>query len=163
MWRYLLAGLLVITAFLSVLALDDSTSWHAQPMTPSVPIATPAPAPAITPSAASVQPVPPMPTPISVAPRQAPVAPPRADPPIAPRADPLILTDLIAARQLIDAGQLADARNQLAQVQRRVMLRPVTPDQPNVAASVTDAIRALDRGDAALAAQTINLILASGF
>lgn len=192
MWRYLLLGVMVVGALVALIMFDNSWSerFATRPVVPD-PVA--APVPAAVPDPVPVPlPLPPSPDPTPVptpAPVPMPVLAPLPTVPIAAR-PPLVvvppivrrpsarvvppeiasaLDHLVAARRLLDAGQIAEARNQLAKAQLRMVLRPVTPDQPNRTDSnvgatyIGEAIRALDAGDINTAMRTINLVLANGF
>jgi septal ring factor EnvC (AmiA/AmiB activator) len=69
---------------------------------------------------------------------------------------------LAAARQLLAAGRLDEARRLLAMAQTEMVLRPVTPDEPHAhgismnATAVGDAIRWLDMDAPARAMQAID-------
>ena len=204
MWRYLLSGAVVITGFISVVALDD---WVREPrvqplepapitLKPSPPTPEPAPPPS-QPLPVVVQPVPPqqqalvvppivppLPPPIAVAP-PAPIVTQPAAPPEKPKPrpkpmigkpsrapepklvpdeppPPSVSEDVANARQSMSSGNYSEARQMLARIQTRLVLQPVTPEQPdrndlNAAATMVGiAMQAIDVGDLRRASRLVN-------
>jgi hypothetical protein len=193
MWRFLLAGLLLVSALLALAVLDDLFSWSNR-VTPLPPASTPAPIAAaplpppvavvpvptpmpaipvpVVPQPMTASPVPALPAPaLPALPTVTPLVPSPRNPsrPSAPDMSASILGDMVTARQLVYDGRIAEARQLLAKVQVAMVLRPVTPDQPsrddtNLAASrIGTAMHLLDHNDRQQAIQTINQVLSSGF
>lgn len=190
MWRFLWAGLLIVGGLIALAAVDDVFFWTpvktsppqfvAPPViTPAAPPLAPLPAPQYVPPVPPAHPeVPPVAT---VQPEVPPVVPPVpvvAPPPKKNRPVRVLpseetsntaVTDLATARDMLNDGQIAEARHLLTKVQFRMVLTKVTPDQPNrddtnIAASrIGDAIRQLDRGDTDGAKRTISQVLTNGF
>lgn len=86
-------------------------------------------------------------------------------PVIAPEPAVSVRDDVLEARRSLISGQMSAARTMLTRVQTRMVLQPVTPDQPDrqdvnmMATMLGTAIKALDTGDTTTAVSMVNQLL----